>query len=50
MLEEIRQEVCKEYENTLGIVVYKLGQRVLEEYFSGADRADWWKVFILTKK
>lgn len=27
MIEKIRQVVCKEYENTLGIVVYKSGQR-----------------------
>ena len=39
MKEKIREIVCKEYQNTLGIVMYKNNQKVYEEYFSGAEEA-----------
>ena len=49
MLEKIRQVVSEEYENTLGIVVYKSGQVVLEEYFNGADREESVHTFSMVK-
>lgn len=39
MKEKIREIVSKEYDNTLGIVMYKNNQKVYEEYFSGAEEA-----------
>lgn len=49
MIERIRRVVCEEYENTLGIVVYKSGQRMLEEYFNGADRTESVHTFSMVK-
>lgn len=49
MIETIRQVVSEEYKNTLGIVVYKSGQKVLEEYFNGADRYESVHTFSMVK-
>lgn len=49
MIEKIRQVVKKEYSNTLGIVVYKSGEMVMEEYFSGADRNESVHTFSMVK-
>lgn len=49
MKEKIREIVCKEYENTLGIVMYKNNQKVYEEYFSGADQEESVHTFSIAK-
>ena len=49
MIEKIRQIIEKEYSNTLGIVVYKSGEKVLEEYFSGADKDESVHTFSMVK-
>ena len=49
MIEKIRQVVEKEYSNTLGIVVYKSGEIVLDEYFSGAHRNESVNTFSVVK-
>ena len=49
MIEKIRQVVEKEYSNTLGIVVYKSGEIVLEEYFSGANKNESVHTFSVVK-
>lgn len=40
MLDKIRQIVGKEYSNTLGIVAYKNGEKVIDEYFNGATASE----------
>lgn len=49
MTEKIREVIGKEYANTLGLVVYKSGEIVLEEYFSGADRNESVHTFSMVK-
>ena len=39
-MEKIREIVSKEYANILGIVAYKNGQKVVEEYFKGAHEKE----------
>ena len=49
MTEKIRQVIESEYSNTLGVVVYKSGEIILEEYFSGADRNESVHTFSMVK-
>ena len=49
MTEKIREVIEKEYGNTLGVVVYKSGEIILEEYFSGADRNESIHTFSMVK-
>lgn len=49
MTEKIRQAISEEYGNTLGIVVYKSGQRIIEEYFHGANREESVHTFSMVK-
>ena len=49
MTDNIRQAVEKDYGNTLGLVVYKSGEIVLEEYFSGANRNESVHTFSMVK-
>ena len=49
MTEKIREVIEKEYSNTLGVVVYKSGEVILEEYFSGADRNESVHTFSMVK-
>ena len=35
-MNKIREIIGKEYANTLGIIAYKNGEKVMEEYFEGA--------------
>ena len=49
MTEKIREVIEKEYGNTLGLVVYKSGEIILEEYFSGADRNESVHTFSMVK-
>ncbi|MEE1155640.1 MAG: serine hydrolase [Acutalibacteraceae bacterium] len=49
MIDKIRQVIEKEYSNTLGIVVYKSGKIVLEEYFSQAHREESVHTFSMVK-
>lgn len=49
MREKIREVVRKEYENTLGIVMYKNNQKVYEEYFNGADQEESVHTFSIAK-
>ena len=49
MTEKIREVIEKEYSNTLGVVVYKSGEIILEEYFSGADRNESVHTFSMVK-
>ena len=49
MTDKIREIIEKEYSNTLGVVVYKSGEIILEEYFSGADRNESVHTFSMVK-
>ena len=49
MTEKIREVIEKEYSNTLGLVVYKSGEIILEEYFSGANRTESVHTFSMVK-
>lgn len=49
MTKEIRGVIAKEYGNTLGVVVYKSGEIVMEEYFSGADKNESVHTFSMVK-
>ena len=49
MTDKIREVIEKEYSNTLGVVVYKSGEIILEEYFSGADRNESVHTFSMVK-
>ena len=49
MKEKIREIVCKEYDNTLGIVAYKNNKKVYEEYFNGANSDEAVHAFSITK-
>ena len=49
MTDKIREVIEKEYSNTLGVVVYKSGEVILEEYFSGADRNESVHTFSMVK-
>ena len=49
MIEKIRNVVEAEYGNTLGIVVYKSGNKVMEEYFNGADKDESVHTFSIVK-
>ena len=49
MTDKIREVIEKEYSNTLGVVVYKSGEMILEEYFSGADRNESVHTFSMVK-
>lgn len=49
MIEKIRQIIEKDYSNTLGVVVYKTGEKVLEEYFSDADENESVHTFSMVK-
>ena len=49
MIEKIRQIIEKDYCNTLGVVVYKSGKKVLEEYFSDADENESVHTFSMVK-
>lgn len=49
MKEKIRQAVMKDYGNTLGIVMYKGGEKVFEEYFNGADENESVHTFSIAK-
>lgn len=49
MTEKIREVIEKKYSNTLGVVVYKSGEIILEEYFSGADRNESVHTFSMVK-
>ena len=49
MREEIKNIVNQEYENTLGIVVYKDNKKVYEEYFNGANKDESVHTFSIAK-
>ena len=49
MIEQIRQIIGAEYANTLGLVVYKNSEIVLEEYFNGANREESVHTFSIVK-
>lgn len=49
MIEQIRQIIGAEYANTLGLVVYKNSEIVLEEYFKGANREESVHTFSIVK-
>jgi len=49
MVKQIRQAIAAEYANTLGLVVYKNGEIVLEEYFNGANREESVHTFSIVK-
>lgn len=49
MRNKIREVVCKEYGNTLGIVAYKNDKKVYEEYFNGANSDEAVHAFSVTK-
>ena len=49
MLDKIRQIVGKEYSNTLGIVAYKNGEKVIDEYFNGATASESVHTFSVVK-
>ncbi len=49
MMENIRKIVAKEYANTLGIVAYKKGEKVIEEYFDGAHEHESVHTFSIVK-
>ena len=49
MIEQIRQIIGAEYANTLGLVVYKNSEIVLEEYFEGANREESVHTFSIVK-
>lgn len=48
-MEKIREIIGKEYANTLGIVVYKNGEKVIEEYFEGAHENESVHTFSIVK-
>ena len=49
MMEKIREVVGKEYANTLGIIAYKNGEKVIEEYFEGAHENESVHTFSVVK-
>lgn len=49
MKEKIRDIVYEEYDNTLGIVVYKDNKKVYEEYFNGANKDESVHTFSIAK-
>lgn len=49
MMEKIREVVGKEYANTLGIIAYKNGEKVIEEYFKGAHENESVHTFSIVK-
>lgn len=48
-MEKIREIVGKEYANTLGMVVYKNGEKVIDEYFNGATAEESVHTFSVVK-
>lgn len=48
-MENIRRMVTKEYANTLGIIAYKNGEKVIEEYFEGAHENESVHTFSVVK-
>ena len=48
-MEKIREVVGKEYANTLGIIAYKNGEKVIEEYFKGAHENESVHTFSIVK-
>lgn len=48
-MEKIREIVSKEYANTLGIIAYKNGEKVIEEYFKGANERESVHTFSIAK-
>lgn len=49
MMERIREIVGKEYSNTLGIVAYKDGVKVINEYFNGSFESESVHTFSIVK-
>lgn len=49
MKDKIKQIVCEEYSNTLGIVAYKNNKKVYEEYFNGANKDESVHTFSIAK-
>ena len=48
-MEKIREVVGKEYANTFGIIAYKNGEKVIEEYFKGAHKNESVHTFSIVK-
>ena len=48
-MEKIREVVGKEYANTFGIIAYKNGEKVIEEYFKGAHENESVHTFSIVK-
>lgn len=48
-MEKIRRIVNKEYANTLGIIAYKNGEKIIEEYFEGAHENESVHTFSIVK-
>lgn len=49
MMERIRRIISKDYSNTLGLIAYKNGQKVIEEYFKGAHENESVHTFSIVK-
>ena len=49
MKDKIRQVVCEEYSNTLGIVAYKNNKKVYEDYFNNATKDESVHTFSIAK-
>lgn len=48
-MENIKKIIAKDYSNTLGIIVYKKGEKVIEEYFKGAHENESVHTFSVVK-
>ena len=48
-MEKIREVIKKDYSNTLGVVVYKNGRKVMEQYFKGAHKDESVHTFSVVK-
>ena len=48
-MNKIREIIGKEYANTLGIIAYKNGEKVMEEYFEGAHENESVHTFSIVK-
>ena len=49
MQDKIKQIVCEEYSNTLGIIAYKDNKKVYEEYFNHAKEEESIHTFSIAK-
>ncbi len=49
MKDKIRQVVCEQYSNTLGIIAYKDNKKVYEEYFNNANKDESIHTFSIAK-